>query len=99
MDRALTEKKTMGYAKVMWLLGDVLGIPLTILGIIANLDNVKSLVLFVLLVGYLTTRWYYYAKKQDQEARKRELELWHMEMNKKERQLEYDRKHSKVNGK
>lgn len=76
----------MAQIKLMWLLCDFLGIPVTILGIIANIDNIKSAILAVLGVAYLCVRGYYYIKQKDQALREKELELWHKQQDKEERQ-------------
>jgi uncharacterized membrane protein YfcA len=72
-------------AKFLWNLGDMLGIPGAILGIIANLDNIKSTILAVLLIIYFMIRLYYLFVEKKQAARKRDYELWNLEMDKQER--------------
>lgn len=75
----------MAQIKLMWLLCDFLGIPVTILGILANTDNIKSAILAVLGIAYLCVRGYYYIKQKDQAVREKEIELWHLEQNKQDR--------------
>lgn len=76
----------MAQAKMIWLLCDFFGIPLSILGIIANLDNVKSAIIAVLGISYLMVRMYFYVTKAKQDVRDKEFELWHKEMDKNERE-------------
>jgi len=75
----------MAQIKMMWLLCDFLGIPVTILGILANTDNIKSAILAVLGIAYLCVRGFYYIKQKDQAVREKEIELWHLEQDKLER--------------
>ena len=75
----------MAQIKLMWLLCDFLGIPVTILGIATNIDNVKAAILAVLGIAYLCVRGYYFIKQKDQAVREKEIELWHKEQDKKER--------------
>lgn len=97
MDKVLYQKKNMG-AKVMWVICDLFGFPFSILYIINNLSDVKSLLLSLVLIGYGCTRWYYYARQKEQAVREKEYDLWHREQDKKERQLTFDRANHKVNG-
>jgi hypothetical protein len=88
MDRTLYyhgEKKTMANAKLVWMLMDFLGIPLTLLGIIANLDNVKSAILAILGIIYLMVRIYFYVIQKQQAVREKEYELWNKEQDKIDR--------------
>jgi hypothetical protein len=75
----------MAQIKLMWLLCDFLGIPVTILGIFSNIDNIKSAILAVLGIAYLCVRGYYFIKQKDQAVREKEIELWHLERDKIER--------------
>lgn len=75
----------MGQIKLMWLICDFLGIPVTILGIATNMDNIKSAILAVLGIAYLCVRGFYYIKQKDQAIREKEIELWHLEQDKIER--------------
>ena len=87
---AISEKKTMGQTKIMWLLlADILGIPITILGFVFNLDNTKSAILFLVGLGYILTRWYFYAvqkkqavKQKDMELKSQSIDLWFREQEK-----------------
>lgn len=76
----------MAQAKMIWLLCDFLGIPLSILGILANMDNVKSAIIAVLGITYLMVRMYFYVTKSKQDVRDKDLDLWHKEMDKIERE-------------
>ena len=83
----------MAQIKLMWLLCDFLGIPVTILGILANIDNIKSAILAVLGIAYLCVRGYYYIKQKDQAIREKEIELWHKLQDKEERISKKNGKH------
>jgi hypothetical protein len=85
----------MAQAKIVWFVLDFLGIPITILGIIANMDNIKSVILAILGISYLAVRMYFYVIKSQQAIREKELELWHKEMNKIEREIEFKQKTGK----
>lgn len=81
----ISEKKTMAQAKLVWLLIDFLGIPISLLGFILNLDNVKSAVIALVALIYLMCRIYFYVVQKKQAVREKELELWHKEIDKEER--------------
>lgn len=70
-----SEKKTMAQAKILWLLADIIGIPMTILGFILNLDNVKSALIAMLAIIFLMIRLYYYVVQKKQAVREKEIEL------------------------
>lgn len=80
-------KRVIKMAQIKWtlILCDMLGIPATLLGIVANLDNVRSVILFILALTYVMFRLYYYAVQKKQAVREKELELWHKEQDKIER--------------
>lgn len=75
----------MAQVKLMWLLCDFFGIPITLMGIISNIDNIKSAILAVLSVAYLCVRGYYYIKQKEQALRDKDFDLWNKEEDKKER--------------
>ena len=75
----------MAQIKLLWLICDIIGIPVTLLGIVANLDNIKSAILAILGIAYLMIRAYYYVIKSNQSVREKELDLWHLEQDKKDR--------------
>lgn len=75
----------MATAKLAWVLFDLLGLPVWLMGILSNLDNIKSLILFMLGVVYGGLRVYYYLKQKDQALREKELDLWHKEQDKLDR--------------
>jgi hypothetical protein len=70
-----SEKKTMAHAKILWLVADIIGIPMTILGFILNIDNVKSAFIAMIVIIYLMIRLYYYVIQKKQAVRQKELEL------------------------
>jgi len=82
----LSEKKTMAQIKLVWILIDFLGVPLSLFGFIINLDNVKSTLIALLALIYLMCRVYFYVVQKEQAVREKELKLWHDEMDKFERQ-------------
>jgi hypothetical protein len=69
----------------MWLILDIFGVPLYLLGIAANIDNIKSAILAILGISYLTVRAYFYIIKSKQAVREKELDLWHKEQDKSDR--------------
>lgn len=75
----------MAQVKMIWLICDIFGIPLTILGIFANIDNIKSVILAILAIAYLMGTGYYRFKRLAKEDEARSLDLWHKEMDKQER--------------
>jgi hypothetical protein len=52
-----------------------IGIPSYLLGIVANLDNWKSNVLFIVAFIFSCLKVYFYFRKQKQTVRMREMEL------------------------
>jgi hypothetical protein len=87
--------KKMAQVKFLWLLLDFVGVPVTILGIIANVDNVKALILFILSAIYVAMRIYFGSIKSKQEIRDKEYDLFHKELKKMEAQSEYKKKNGK----
>ena len=85
----------MAQVKFLWLLLDCLGVPITVLGIIANIDNFKAIVLFILAAAYVSARLYFFIAKNKQAVREKEYDLWDREMDKIERK----NKHNNPNGK
>lgn len=85
----------MAQSKMIWLICDFLGIPLSILGIIANMDNVKSAIIAVLGITYLMIRMYFYMIKAKQDVKEKDLDLWHKEMDKNDREEERKNKQNK----
>lgn len=73
-------------AKIGWIIVDWLGIPLSLLGIYLNMDNIKSAIIAILGISYLMVRMYFYVVKSKQTVREKELSLWHLEMDKIERE-------------
>jgi len=82
----LSEKKTMGQVKLVWILIDFLGVPLSLFGFIVNIDNIKSSIIAILAMIYLMCRVYFYIVQKKQAVREKDLKLWHDEMDKYERQ-------------
>lgn len=74
-------------AQVKWalILCDMLGIPATVLGIWANVDNIKSTILAILAIAYLMGTGYYRFRKMAQDEKSREIDLWHKEQDKQDR--------------
>lgn len=81
----LKNTERMVLNKLAWLIFDVFGIPTVLLGILNNLDNVKSVILIILGSIYLMIRTYFYFIQKNQAVRKEEIELWHKEQDKQER--------------
>lgn len=83
---SITEnKKKVAQAKLMWIIADIIGLPVAFLGIVTNLDNVKSAIIAVLAITYLLLRLYFYFIQKQQAVREKEYELWEKEMNKQAR--------------
>lgn len=80
-------KKKVAQAKLMWIIADIIGLPVAFLGIITNLDNVKSAIIAILAIAYLMLRLYFYFVQKQQAIREKEYELWEKEMNKQDRIL------------
>lgn len=80
-------KRIIQMAQIKWalILCDMLGIPVTVLGIWANMTNIKSTILFIIASVYLMMRAYYYHIRQQQESRAREIDNWHKEQDKVDR--------------
>lgn len=74
-------------AQVKWalIICDMLGISATLMGILANWENVKSAILFFLALIFLMVRIYFYVLQKRQSVREKELELWHKEQDKQDR--------------
>lgn len=75
----------MASAKLVWFVLDIFGGSIWLLGIVANSDNWKSLVLFALGCIYGAARIYYYIVQREQAKEEKELEIWHKRMDKEER--------------
>lgn len=80
-------KRFIRMAQIKWALVfcDMLGIPATLLGIAANMNNIKSTILFIIAAIYLMLRAWFYAIRQQQEAKAREIENWHKQQDKIDR--------------
>ncbi len=76
----------MAQVKLLWILGDLIGIPISVWGFILNIDNVKSAVIALLAIIYIMCRIYFYVIQKKQAVRKEELEIWQRQMDKYERQ-------------
>jgi hypothetical protein len=72
-------------AKIGWLIADWIGIPLSLLGIVINMDNVKSTVIALLAMIYLMLRIYFYFVQKQQAVREKEIDLWFREQDKQDR--------------
>lgn len=94
MEKILNQPLKMGYAKAMIWIADAIGIPIWILGIVHNIDNIKAFILFLLGVVYGVFRIYYYRIIQEQKIKEKEYDLWEREFNKQEK----IRQMNKVNG-
>lgn len=72
-------------AKIGWLIADWLGIPLSLLGIVSNMDNIKSAVIAMLAMIYLMIRIYFYFIQKQQDVREKNIDLWFREQDKQDR--------------
>lgn len=75
----------MAQIKIAWLIVELLGWPLTVLGIVVNFDNLKSVILFIIALSFLMVRMYYYVVQKKQSVRDKELDLWSKEQDKIDR--------------
>lgn len=75
----------MAQIKWAWIICDMLGIPVTVLGILANIDNVRSTILFMIALSYALPRCYFDIIARRQRTREKEIELWHKEQDKIDR--------------
>jgi hypothetical protein len=80
-------KRVIKMAQIKWtlILCDMLGIPVAFLGIISNMDNIRSTILFIVGLIYIMTRLYFFVIQRGQAVRQKEIELWHQEQDKIER--------------
>ncbi len=80
-------KRTIKMAQVKWalILCDMLGIPVFFMGITANIDNVRSAVLFILATIYIMIRGYFFFVRQRQAVKEKDIELWHLNQDKQDR--------------
>lgn len=84
----------MAHIKFAWLIADMLGITSLLLwlfhdifaGITAFLDRTKVAVLLLIGLAWAVARLYYYIVQKNQAVREKELELWHKERDKIERE-------------
>lgn len=75
----------MAQIKALWILVDFLTGSFTVLGIVANFDNVKSNILFFLALIFLMTRIYFYVVQKRQDVKSKDFDLWEKEMEKKDK--------------
>lgn len=80
-------KRVIKMAQVKWaiILADIFGIPISLLGIVANMDNIKSAIIAILAIAYLCCRMFYYVVQKKQAIRDKEYDLWNREQDKIER--------------
>lgn len=79
--------KRMAEAKIILFLANWIGYPLYIFAFIANLDNVKSAILFICAVLFFMVRTYFYIIKSKQQVREKEFDLKEKELNVMEREV------------
>lgn len=73
----------MAQIKALWVLVDFLTGSFTVLGIVANFDNVKSNILFFLALVFLMVRIYFYVVQKRQDVKSKDFDLWEKEEDKK----------------
>lgn len=69
----------MGETKIAAIFLNLIGIPVSIVAFITNIDNVKSAVLFIVALIFFMFKIYFYVIWAKQKTRKNELELRRME--------------------
>lgn len=77
--------RKMASVKLGWLLFEIIGWPVWLLGVVNNLDNWKSVFLTILAAIFLLVRLYYYHVQKRQAVREKEIDLWHKEQDKQDR--------------
>lgn len=81
-------KRVVHMAQIKWwayVIMDLFGLPFWLLGILKNLDNIKSSILFLVGLIYAMSRLYFYVVQRRQAVREKELNLWHQEQDKQDR--------------
>lgn len=74
-------------ATLKWslIIADILGIPIWMIGIVSNMDNIRSAILFILGLMYVMTRMYFFVIQKKQAIREKEIDLWNKEQDKQDR--------------
>lgn len=80
---------------ILSFIGHMLGIPITVIGIVSNWDNAGKLIPIFLSAVYLIVFINFKWKRNKQILREKEYELWHKEIDKMERQADYNKKNGK----
>lgn len=80
---------------VLSFMAHLLGIPITIIGILTNWDSAAKLIPICLSAVYLIAFIQFKWRRNKQILREEEYNLWHKEMDKKEREAEYNKKNGK----
>jgi hypothetical protein len=75
----------MAQIKALWILVDFLTGSFTIMGIIANFDNIKAWILFATSLTFLLIRGIVYVVQKKQAIRDKELDIWEKEQDKLDR--------------
>lgn len=75
-------------AEIKWtlsLIANIIGVPLYIGGILSNLDNVKSSILFLIALIFGMAKTYFYIVQKRQAVRDKEIDIWHKQQDQQER--------------
>lgn len=80
-------KRVFKMATLKWslIIADILGIPIWMIGIVSNMDNIRSAILFILGLMYVMTRMYFFVIQKKQAIREKEIDLWNKEQDKQDR--------------
>lgn len=81
-------KRYMDMAEIKWtlsLIANIIGVPLYIGGILSNLDNVKSSILFLIALIFGMAKTYFYIVQKRQAVRDKEIDIWHKQQDQQER--------------
>lgn len=82
--QGLFNKQRMAEIKASWVLFNLIGVPVYILGIVNNLDNYKSAILFLMGLLYSCTIIFRSYQKGRKERIANDREQFHLELEKKQ---------------
>lgn len=69
----------MAQVKLMWIIADILGIPIYLMGILQNIDNGRAIILSILGAMYIILRMYHFNVEKNLRKREKEIDLWYKE--------------------
>lgn len=80
-------KRIMEMAQIKWalILADLLGIPFYLMGIVENMGNIRSAILFIVGLTYIMFRMYFFVVQRRQAVRDKDIDIWNKEQDMQER--------------